>query len=82
MDNMRKIYYVDCYEGSFISRETGKGQPYYRLLLKFVDVDGGVNFGLLKCSKQVYDQTLEIDRGSELSTIYYDRYGRISLLNL
>lgn len=77
-----KYYYCDCFTGSFVSRETGKGQPFYRLLLKVVDDQGGVNFALHKCSKSVYEQTLQIDRGAELHGLYYDRYGRVSLLDL
>lgn len=77
-----KIFYVDCFTGSFVSRETGKGQPFYRLLLKLVDDQGGINFALDKCSKTVYEKTLQIDRGAELHGLYYDKYGRIALLDL
>lgn len=82
MTTVQNVYYVDCYVGNFVSRETGKGQPFYRVLLKLVDEKGGVNFALSKCTKSVYEQTLDIDRGTQLSNVYYDKYGRISLLGV
>lgn len=75
---MKTFVIIDSYVGNFVSSTSGRGQPYYRLLLKETDDRGNINFAMEKCTKAVYESVADGTIPTNQSVVvYYDKFGRI-----